>query len=314
MDPMHIGFLGAGTVSWLHAAAISETPGVELAAVHDPDTKRAGALASAFGARPVPESRDLTGDDRLDAVFVLTPTHAHVAAARDCLDAGKHVLIEKPVDEDPSVIRDLSARARRAGLVAVPGHNYLHLPECERLVRHVRDGRLGTVRALFITYAIAHTEELAAQYEGVLAEVLVHHAYLGLAILGHPDRVHGGTCPPGWATLTTDDQAWMTWEYGSGALAQMFASFAVDDLSDAPGNLSVKALGTKGSSAFNWRSTSTSGDGPFLVGMPLYEETYRNQCASFRDAVLLGTPPPSTLEDAADAAEIIAALRRTTSA
>lgn len=312
---MRIGFLGAGTVSWLHAAAIADTPGMELAAVYDPRTERAEALAAAYRAETVPASRDLTGHDHLDAVFVLTPTSAHVASARECLDAGKHVLVEKPVDEDPAAIRDLSARAQRAGRVAIPGHNYLHLPECARLVRQVRDGRLGEVRALFITYTIAHSEELAAQYGGVLAEVMVHHAYLGLAILGRPDRVHGGTCRPGWATLATDDQAWMTWEYASGALAQMFGSFAVDDLSDSPGTFSVKALGTKGSSAFNWRSTSTAdSDGPFLIGMPLYEETYRNQCASFRDAVRLGAAPASTLDDAADAAEIIAALRGVASA
>jgi predicted dehydrogenase len=310
MAPVRVGFLGAGTVSWLHASAIAETPGIELAAVYDPRPERAEALAAAYGVETVPTSQDLIGDDRLDAVFVLTPTHAHVTSALTCLDAGKHVLVEKPVDEDPAAIRDLSIHARRVGRVAVPGHNYLHLPECTRLVRYVRDGRLGKVRALFITYTISHPEDLAAQYDGVLAEVMVHHAYLGLAILGSPDRVHGGTSRPGWTTLTADDQAWMTWEYSNGALAQMFGSFAVDDLSDAPGTFSVKALGTKGTSAYNWRSTSTTGDGPFRVGMPLYEETYRNQCVSFRDAVILGTTPLSTLDDAADAIEIISTLRR----
>jgi predicted dehydrogenase len=304
-----VGFLGAGTVSWLHAAAIAETPGIELAAVHDPKTERAEALATAYRAEPVPVGQDLIGDDRLDAVFVLTPTHAHIPSARACLDAGKHVLVEKPVAGDPAAIRNLSARARRSGLAAVPGHNYLHLPECTRLVRHARDGRLGTVRALFITYAIAHPEDLAAQYDGVLAEVMVHHAYLGLAILGRPDRVHGGTSRPGWTTLTTDDQAWMTWEYSTGALAQMFGSFAVDDLSDAPGTFVVKALGTKGSAAFSWRSIATVGEGPFRVGMPLYEETYQHQCAAFRDAIRHGSPPLSTLDDAAAAIEIIASLR-----
>jgi predicted dehydrogenase len=310
MPPVRVGFLGAGTVARLHAAAIAETPGIELAAVYDPRMERAEALAVAYGAEPVPAGRALIGHDRVDAVFVLTPTHAHVTSARECVDAGKHVLVEKPVDDDPAVIRDLDARARRVGRVVVPGHNYLHLPECTRLVRQARDGRLGRVRALFITYTIAHPEELAAQYGGVLAEVMVHHAYLGLAILGRPDRVHGGACPPGWATLATDDQAWMTWEYSSGALAQMFASFAVDDMSDTPATLAVKALGTKGSSALNWRSTSTAGDGPFQVGMPLYEETYRNQCAAFRDAIRLGTAPLSTLDEAAEAARIISALRR----
>jgi predicted dehydrogenase len=309
MRPVRVGFLGAGTVAWLHASAIAGTPGMELAAVYDPRNDRATALAAAYAAEPLASDRHLAGHDGVDAVFVLTPTSAHVTAARQCIDAGKHVLIEKPVAEDPAAIRDLAAHARRKDRIAVPGHNYLHLPECARLVRQVRTGGLGRIRALFITYTIAHPEELAAQYDGVLAEVMVHHSYLGLAVLGRPDRVHGGACPPGWTRLTTDDQAWMTWEYSSGVLAQMFASFAVDDLSDTPVTFAVKALGTRGTATVNWRSASTADDGPFRVGMPLYEETYRNQCAAFRDVISGAAQPVSTLDDAAEVAGIIAGLR-----
>lgn len=308
MDPLRIGFLGAGTVARLHADAVDRTPGVTLAAVYDPATDRAAALAAAHGAAAVPDATALLADDGIDAVFVLTPTATHIDLAHCCLDHGKHVLVEKPVAEHPAAIRELAEHARRAGLTAVPGHNYLHLPECARLVRQAREGRLGRVRALFVTYAIAHPETLAAQYGGVLAEVMVHHAYLALAVLGPPNQVHGGTCAPGWDTLTTDDQAWMTWEYDSGAVAQLFASFAVDDLSADPVTFAVKALGTGGSAALSWRTSATVDDGPFRVGMPLYEETYQHQCAAFRDSVREGGTPLSTLDDAARVAGIIAAL------
>ena len=100
----------------------------------------------------------------------------------------------------------------------------------------------------------------------------------------------------------------MTWEYANGAIAQLFGSFAVDDLSDSPATVAIKALGTRGSAALNWRSASTLGGGPFRLGMPLYEETYRNQCAAFRDTVREGTAPLSTLDDAAEVARIIAGL------
>jgi myo-inositol 2-dehydrogenase / D-chiro-inositol 1-dehydrogenase len=308
MDPLRIGFLGAGTVARLHAAAVEATPGVTLAAVYDPAANRAAELAAAYGAVHAPDAAALLDHDGIDAVFVLTPTATHLDLAHRCLDRGRHVLVEKPVAEHPAAIRELAEHARRAGLTAVPGHNYLYLPECARLVRYARAGRLGRVRALFVTYAIAHPEALAAQYGGVLAEVMVHHAYLALAVLGPPDRVHGGTCAPGWETLTTDDQAWMTWEYDTGSVAQLFASFAVDDLSADPATFAVKALGTRGSAATSWRTTATVDDGPFRVGMPLYEETYQHQCAAFRDTVQAGAAPLSTLDDAAHVAGIIAAL------
>ena len=69
---------------------------------------------------------------------------------------------------------------------------------------------------------------------------------------GRPDAVHGGQCAPAWEHLTSDDQAWMTWEYADGAIAQLFGSFAVDDLSSDPVNFGIKALGTGGSAALNW--------------------------------------------------------------
>lgn len=305
MTALRIGFLGAGTVARLHAAATRQTPGVELVAIHDPDRSRAEAVAAAHAATSVPDARSLITRSDVDAVFVLTPTATHAELAHSCLAAGKHILVEKPVAEDSRTIEDIAAHARRAGRLAVPGHNYLHLPECARLLRHVHDGRLGTVRALFITYAIAHSEDLAAHYGGVLTEIMVHHAYLALAVLGSPDTVHGGRTATGWENLTTDDQAWMTWEYANGALAQLFGSFAVDDLSADPVNFGIKVLGTGGSTAVNWRAVSTADGAPFRVGMPLYEETYLHQCAAFRDAIDAGSPPVSTLADAAQIARII---------
>lgn len=309
MNHLRVGFLGAGTVARLHADAVARTPGVRLVAVHDPQRDRAAALGRSHAALEVPDAESLIADDGIDAVFVLTPTATHVALAHQCLDAGKHVLIEKPVAEDPPAIRDVARHAQRVGRVGLPGHNYLHLPECHRLLRQVADGRLGRLRALFITYTIAHPESLAAHYGGVLAEVMVHHAYVALAILGRPDRVYGGVSRPGWQQLTTDDQAWMTWEYANGALAQLFASFAVDDLSPNPVTFAVKALGTRGSATVNWNSVTTASNGPFRLGMPLYEETYRHQCAAFRDVIVSEAPPVSTLEDAAQAAEIVAFCR-----
>lgn len=295
---LRVGLLGAGTVARLHANAIGATHGVELAALYDPDTARAEALAEGRGEL-ASSAAELIGRPDIDAVFVLTPTATHVPLAEQCIAAGKHVLVEKPVAEEPAAIRALAHRADTAGRRVVPGHNYLHLPECARLVRQARSGDLGRIRALFVTYAIAHSPALQRRYAGVLREVMVHHAYLTLAVLGRPQRVSGAAWP-----VERDDQAWMSWEYADGALAMLFASFAVDDLSADPITFTIKALGTAGSASASWR-TNTTDAGPFRFGMPLYEETYLHQCAAFRDVVLGYRTPSSTLDDAATAAEII---------
>ncbi len=305
MNSLRVGFLGAGTVARLHAAAIEQTPGVDLVGIADPNWSQAAELAAVHGVMGVADGESLIERADIDAIFILTPTAAHADLAHRCLDAGKHVLIEKPVAENPEAIKKIVAHAERVGRLAIPGHNYLYLPECTRLLRLIRAGKLGTVRALFITYAIAHPEDLAAHYGGVMDEILIHHAYLALAVLGAPDSVQGGRAATGWDNLATDDQAWMTWEYESGAIAQLFGTFAVDDLSSDPVNFGIKVLGTDGSAAINWRAVSTSDGGPFRVGMPLYEETYLHECAAFRDAVRGESAPLSTLDDAARIARMI---------
>ncbi len=111
----------------------------------------------------------------------------------------------------------------------MPGHNYAYQPEFQRVLQLVQRGELGTVRAMWVIYALKHDEDLAARYSGVLDEVMVHHAYWTYAALGRPARVFAGRAEPAWRSLSTDDQAWMVWEYPPRGVAHLFASFAVDD-------------------------------------------------------------------------------------
>lgn len=301
---LNIGVIGAGLAGRLHAAAISQTSGLKIGGVSDIDSRLSADLGESFGAPVHHSPLDLFNDAGIDGVVIATPESTHLDLAHAALEAGKHVLIEKPVAKDPILIGDLDDRAKALDLLAVPGHNYAYLPECARLIKQAQRGELGSIRSLHIHYAIRHSEELASRYDGVLEEVLVHHAYLALAVLGRPSKVHGGTSAPAWERLAADDQAWMVWEYGSGALAMLYATFAVDDLGPDPWTFSVKALGTHGTASLTWRS-STTRDGPFEFGIPLYEETYVHQAAAFRDAILGVAQPLSTLNDAATAAGII---------
>ncbi len=61
---------------------------------------------------------------------------------------------------------------------------------------------------------------------------MIHHAYITLAALSRPTRVHAGPSVPGWTRLQTSDPAWTTWAYddaGATRTAHLFVSFAVDD-------------------------------------------------------------------------------------
>jgi predicted dehydrogenase len=311
-EPVRIAFAGGGMVSEMHAAAIEAVPGAELVGVLDANRARAEARARAWSCRAYHDLRELFGDAAVEAVFVLTPTASHVEVARAALDAGKHVLVEKPVARGMDELTGLLACAERAGTVCMPGHNYAYVPEIARLRRLVRAGRLGEVRLLSVVFAIAHTEEVAAHYDGVLRLVLPHHAYLAHGILGAPARVQAGVTATGWRDLDHDDQCWAALDYPPRATALLFASLAVDDDSADPWTFVVKALGTEGSATATWRAgVWRSSIGSMATGYAPYEEAYERQLEAFCHAVRGDrTAILSGLGDALGAERILAAAEQ----
>jgi predicted dehydrogenase len=173
----------------------------------------------------------------------------------------------------------------------------------------VKAGELGAVRGVWVQYVLKHPESVAAAYGGILGEVMVHHTYLTLALLGAPRRIHAGIHPGAWSRHDAEDQAWMVWEYPSGSTASLFATFAADDQSADPWTFMVKVIGTAGSASLSWRGVVTESRRTpwFAFDTPIYHETYSREAEAFREAITLGTAAVSSLEDAATAARIVAA-------
>lgn len=311
-----MAFAGVGVVAELHHRALAANSGAKLVGLFDPDRELAAERARKWD---VPAFSDLDGlitAPGVDAVFVLSPSETHEAIAAKALLAGKHVLVEKPV-ASPNGCARLIEVAKEAGRVCMPGHNYAYQPEFRRLLRLVRDSSLGTVRAMWVVYALRHSEELASRYSGVLNEVMVHHAYLTYAALGKPSRVFGGRAVPGWSKLTADDQAWMVWEVGPRTVAQLFASFAVDDNTSDPWTFVVKVLGTEGAATYTWRSASlVPNPGPsYRFPLPCYEESYEYELQAFLAAARDKDPSAiiSPMDDALAVADLMKRLGEVTS-
>lgn len=284
--PVGIAFVGCGMVSELHAAAMAAVPAARMVGVFDGDRERAAACARATGGRVYGSLAELLGDEAVEAVLVLTPTASHVAIALDALDAGKHVLVEKPVASSMDELHALITAAEGAGRVCMPGHNYAYVPELARMRRLVRSGRLGEIRMLSIVFAIAHDESVASHYDGVLRIVLPHHAYLAYGLLGAPASVQAGVTEPGWVDLDREDQAWLALDYPPRGTALLFASLGVGDESADPWTFVVKALGTRGSASATWRTgVWTGAKGSMSTGYGPYEEAYERQLEAFCRAV-----------------------------
>lgn len=109
--------VGAGDIAHKRVApALSASSGSELVGVCDLHLSSAGELARQYGAEYIYDDLDLAlENDRFDAVYLATPVHLHVDQALLALDAGKHVLIEKPLCIDVTEGRRLEERVAQAG-------------------------------------------------------------------------------------------------------------------------------------------------------------------------------------------------------
>jgi len=152
---------------------------------------------------------------------------------------------------------------------------------------------------------------VARHYGGVLEEVMIHHAYLALALFGLPQMVFAGCMEPAWQSHPATDQAWMTWQYPGGLSVHHFATFAVDDETSDPWMFVVKVLGERGSATYNWRDSLFRRPlGSLDFAIPAYEDSYIHEQQAFA-AALAGRPEAiiSGMPDARRAALVLRAAR-----
>ena len=112
--------IGAGYLGRFHAQKWAALAGCRLVAIADPAPEARAAVGAELGVRAVADWRELLGE--IDAVSIATPTALHHAIARACLEAGLHVLVEKPITTTVEEAEDLIGRASRAGRVLQVGH------------------------------------------------------------------------------------------------------------------------------------------------------------------------------------------------
>jgi predicted dehydrogenase len=141
---MNVAVIGAGLLGARHARAYAESDRCRLVGVCDLDPARADAVASRHGARSFASIEDLLRAGPR-AVSVATPDHAHHDPVTACLDAGVHVLVEKPLAIDPAEARAMVERAAARGRVLMVNYSQRWLPESRRIERLVASGALGEI-------------------------------------------------------------------------------------------------------------------------------------------------------------------------
>jgi len=128
--------------------ALLQCEGLELAAVSSRSADTANQLAAKFGiARAYGSYQELIDDAELDVVYNPLPNHLHVPWSIKALEAGKHVLCEKPLAMNAAEAEQLIAARDKAGLLVQEAFVIRHHPQWRRVRELVREGRIGTLKA-----------------------------------------------------------------------------------------------------------------------------------------------------------------------
>ncbi len=142
---LRVGLVGAGYIADWHASSLHRVPGVRLVGICDPALSAAEALASSHGARAFASLSEMMAAVQCDAVHILTPPHLHAPLAIEALEAGAHVLVEKPFATSLAEAEAMCAAADKAGRRIGVNHNFLGLPAYQRLRQAMQDGLIGRV-------------------------------------------------------------------------------------------------------------------------------------------------------------------------
>lgn len=128
-DVLGLALVGPGAIGRNHLRALARIEGAEVVMLVGPDTVATRRVADQFGvANVTPDLDAALGDQRVDALILCGPTPVHADQTLRCLDAGKHVLVEIPLADSLAAAEAVTARAARAGLVAMVAHTRRYNP------------------------------------------------------------------------------------------------------------------------------------------------------------------------------------------
>lgn len=144
-NPIRVGLIGAGYIATWHANALRATKGVVLTAICDVSPAAASDFAGVYGIRAFNSVEDLAAADVCDAVHILTPPHIHANLAKQCLELGFHVMVEKPFALSQADCAAVEATAAETGHEIAVCHNFLGVPSYERLKKSCQTGELGRI-------------------------------------------------------------------------------------------------------------------------------------------------------------------------
>ncbi|KKQ18780.1 MAG: oxidoreductase domain protein [Berkelbacteria bacterium GW2011_GWA1_36_9] len=142
---MNAGVIGVGNMGRHHTRNYAEISGVNLVAISDINPKIGKEIAEKFKCQYYENYKDLLKNEKLDLVTIAVPTKLHKKIALDCITAGVHILIEKPIALNVKDAKEVVEKARQKGVKFTVGHIERFNPAVLKLKEMIDSGKLGEI-------------------------------------------------------------------------------------------------------------------------------------------------------------------------
>jgi D-xylose 1-dehydrogenase (NADP+, D-xylono-1,5-lactone-forming) len=197
LEPVRWGVLSTAKINDLVIRGARKSDRVDVLAVASRDQARADAYARRNGyARAYGSYEALLEDPDVEAVYISLPNSLHVEWSIRALQAGKHVLCEKPLDRSPDEVRRAFDAAEEADRFLMEAFMWRHHPQTHRLTDLIGDGAIGELRLIrsAFSFQLTRLEDVRMRPElqgGSLLDVGCYCVSAARLIAGEPDVVYG---------------------------------------------------------------------------------------------------------------------------
>ena len=312
-----LGIISTAHINRLVLAGARESEQVDVIAVASRDQARAEAYAREQGIERAYGSYEaLLADPDVEAVYISLPNSLHVEWSIHALEAGKHVLCEKPLDRRPEEVERAFDAADRAGRILAEAFMWRHNPQTAKLLELVGSGAIGELRLVRSAFSFSLDEpenvRLAADLDGGALMDVGCYCISGSRLLGgEPESVYGQQVS---GESGVDVLFAATMRFPGDVLAQFECGFVLPDRDE------LDVIGSEGSLFLDdpWHARTPvlelrrDGGVEEIVLQPA--DSYRLELENLGDAIAGRAQPLLGREDAVGQARTIDALYRSAAA
>lgn len=339
---LKVGVIGVGGIAKTHFPGWNESPHAELAAFSDLNEEVLAKTAAQFGVtKTYAKPEDLIADPDIDIVDVCTPNMYHTPLTVAALEAGKHVICEKPLAPEPADIKKMIAARDKSGKLLMTAQHFRFQGTAKALKAEINKGLLGDIyhaRSWMLRRSGAPLRPgfIMKQHSGggPCIDIGVHILDLTLWMMGHPKPVTvsgvtrdtlaklpdmfsswggGSVVPP---EFDVEEAAMAFVRFETGATLILEVSWLLHHNMGGRGeDMQMWLYGTKGGS--HWPSNeiaSANLDTRQLVDSKLLSaeggEPHAKECVAFAKAIVDGAPSPVPAEESMVVCQILDGLYR----